>query len=311
MTRAVALRSGRPVLADLDRVPGESAAADPVPLTLVGAEVMPKDRQAAQGQVGLALPEDLVLGSSAVGRDGDGAAWYVRGAIDAAGGLRDGLLADRFVAERSWLLALPSGVDPLQVVAGVAPLMDAQHAFDLARLQPGETVLVLGASSGVGAAAVALALHLGHAVIAATRSPAGISAADGLTVIDAADLPAAAREATGGRGVDVVIDTVGGPQTRAAIMAGALRARQVLLGYLAGREPVGFTVTDLMIREHALIGMNAHLVAADRQRELAAAAIDLIAAGVYRPSYRQVPLAAAPAELLNTDPGHDRAVVVP
>jgi NADPH:quinone reductase-like Zn-dependent oxidoreductase len=94
-------------------------------------------------------------------------------------------------------------------------------------------------------------------------------------------------------------------------MAGALRARQVLLGYLAGRDPIGFTVTDLMMREHSLIGMNAYLVGAERQRELAAEAIDLLAAGVYQPSYRTVRLDAAAAELLNTDPGHDRAVVVP
>jgi NADPH:quinone reductase len=311
MTRAVVLRESSPVVAELDRVPGESAAADGVQLAMVGVEVMPKDRQAAQGQVALRLPEDVVLGSSAVGRDGAGALWYVRGGIDAAGGLRDGLLAEEFVAERNWLLPLPDRLDPLLGLAGVAPMMDALHAFDLARTQSGETVLVLGPSSGVGAAAVSLALHRGNPVIAATRDPGRMAPREGLSIVAVDDLPGSARAVTGDRGADVIIDTVGGRYTRPAILAGALRARQVLLGYLAGRDPIGFTVTDLMMREHSLIGMNAYLVGAERQRELAAEAIDLLAAGVYQPSYRTVRLDAAAAELLNTDPGHDRAVVVP
>ena len=280
-------------------------------MRLIAAEVMPKDRQAAQGVVGLQLPDDLVLGSSAVAA-GANETYFVRGAIDAAGGLRDGVFAEEFLAEPGWLLPVPAGVDPLQAAAGTAVLMDAIYALDdLADLKPAETVLVLGASSGVGAAAVAVARHRGNPVVAVTRDPGQFVALDGVKVVAADTLPKSVRDLTGGTGAQVIVDTIGGAQTRAALLAGALRARHVVLGYLAGREPTGLTVTDLMIREHQLLGMNAHLVPPERQRSLAAEALQLLAEGAYSPQYRTVALSDGVAELLSSDPGHARALIVP
>jgi NADPH2:quinone reductase len=310
--KALVLRDGRPEFADLDRVPGSGqSSTEALPMRLIAAEVMPKDRQAAQGMVAMKLPEDLVLGSSAVAA-GANQTYFVRGAIDAAGGLRDGVFAEEFLAEPGWLLPLPPGVDPLLAAAGTAVLMDAIYALDdLAALKPAETVLVLGASAGVGAAAVAVARHRGNPVVAVTRDPDQFVALDGVKVVAADTLPNSVREATGGVGAQVIVDTIGGEQTRAAILAGALRARQVVLGYLAGREPTGFTVTDLMIREHQLLGMNAHLVPPERQRTLAEEALQLLSEGAYSPAFRTVGMADGVAELLSTDPGHSRALIVP
>ncbi len=310
--KAIVLRDGRPESVDLDRMPGAGQSSPAaLPMRLIAAEVMPKDRQAAQGLVGMKLPEDLVLGSSAVAA-GANETYFVRGAIDAAGGLRDGVFAEEFLAEPEWLLPLPGSVDPLQVAAGTAVLMDAIYALDdLAGLQPAETVLVLGASAGVGAAAVAVARHRGNPVVAVTRDPDQFVALDGVKVVAADTLPSSVRDLTGGTGAQVIVDTIGGEQTRAALLAGALRARHVVLGYLAGREPAGLTVTDLMIREHQLLGMNAHLVPPERQRSLAAEAMELLAQGSYAPAYRTVALADGVAELLSSDPGHSRALIVP
>ena len=171
MTRAIVNDHGTIRLATLDAVPG-AQAADPVEVALVAADIQPKDRQTARGEMKLPLPPFFVAGSQAVGQLDDGSLVFVRGSLDAAGGLRDGVYAERFTAERDWLLPLPAGLDPVAAAAGTACLADALYALDdVARLQPGDTVLVLGSTSGVGAAAVSIALARGHSVVAATARP--------------------------------------------------------------------------------------------------------------------------------------------
>jgi NADPH2:quinone reductase len=233
----------------------------------------------------------------------------VRGSIDAAGGLRDGVFAESFVAERRWLLGLPDGLAPEVAAAGTSTLMDALYALDdLAAVRAGDTVLVLGASQGVGAAAVAVALERGLQVVAAAREPGSVPARDGLAVVATGDLPAAALDATGGRGADVVIDTVGGQPTASAVRACGWRARHVVLGYLAGFAPGDLTVTDLIMREHRLMGMNAHSVPAHRQRSLAAESLQLLSQGVFAPQVAARPLAEG-VEALVGEPPAGRAVL--
>ena len=112
-----------------------------------------------------------------------------------------------------------------------------------ARIEPGETVLVLGASGGVGQAAVQLARAMGARVLAgisrAEREPA-VRAAGADTVIDlsAADLRESLRAqvyaATEGRGADIVLDPLGGAVFEAAVRALAWRGRLVVIGFAAG-----------------------------------------------------------------------------
>jgi NADPH2:quinone reductase len=115
------------------------------------------------------------------------------------------------------------------------------------RFSAGERVLVLGASGGVGVAAVQLAKALGAgSVLAAVRAePDAVIArqagADILILIDRADLREALRgevfTATAGRGADIVIDPVGGAVTEAALRALAWRGRLVIVGFAAGQIP--------------------------------------------------------------------------
>jgi NADPH2:quinone reductase len=310
MSHAIVRTGGEVRLVDLAEPAGASAAADPVEVAMLAAEVTPKDRQTASGRIRIPLPDPLVLGHNAVGRLGDGRLAFVRGSIDGAGGFRDGVFADRFVAERRWLLGLPDGLDPAVAAAGASTLMDALYALDdLASVGPGETVLVLGASQGVGAAAVAVALERGLPVVAAAREPAHVASREGLTVVATADLPAAAMDATGGRGADVVIDTVGGQPTADAVRACGWRARHIVLGYLAGFAPGDLTVTDLIMREHRLMGMNAHSVSAHRQRSLAAEALQLLSQEVFVPQVAARPLAEGVGALLG-DPPAGRSVLL-
>lgn len=303
MVAAIVNDGGTIRLASLDALPG-SLATDPVEVELVAADIQPKDRQTARGEMRLPLPPFFVAGSQAVGRLEDGSLVFVRGSIDAAGGLRDGVYAQRFLAERHWLIPLPDALDPVLAAAGTASLADALYALhDVGRLAPGETVLVLGSTSGVGAAAVSAALAAGHRVIAATRDPSGIAPREGLVVSGYDDLPATVRAATDGHGADVTVDNVGGALTALGLRAAARRGRHLLVGYLAGRA-LELTTMDLIPTEVALTGVNSGSVPRDRQRELTAEALELLRSGAHAPGQVTVlPLAQGVDALLIDGPG--------
>lgn len=115
-----------------------------------------------------------------------------------------------------------------------------------ARLREGESVLVLGSTGGVGLASVQLAKAMGARVLAgvssAAKAPLAIAAgADAVIDLSKADLRDRLREDVyannGGKGVDVVIDPIGGDAFDAALRALAWRGRLVVIGFAAGRIP--------------------------------------------------------------------------
>lgn len=131
---------------------------------------------------------------------------------------------------------------------------------DTARVSLGETVLVTGASGGVGSAAVQLAKLAGARVIGVTRSAAKAAAVreDGADeVIDAPDREQAAervRELTGGDGVDVVVDTVGSPTFELCFDALAVHGRYAVVGELFG-EPVSLNLARVFFKRVAMLGV--------------------------------------------------------
>lgn len=107
-------------------------------------------------------------------------------------------------------------------------------------LRDGETVLISGANGGVGSFAVQLAAALGARVLAAGRDlgrlePLRELGADELLLLDD-DLPARAREATGGRGADLALDLVAGEHLPRMLGALAPRGRLILVGLTAGHR---------------------------------------------------------------------------
>lgn len=303
MTLAIVNDAGAIRLEVLGNVPG-AVATDPVIVDLVAADIQPKDRQTARGEIRLPLPPFFVAGSQAVGQLEDGSLVFVRGSIDAAGGLRDGVYAERFTAERSWLLPMPAGLDPVAAAAGTACLADALYALDdVGTLAPGHVVLVLGSSSGVGAATVAAALARGHQVVAATRDPSTVRAREGLTITSYDDLVTTVRTVTDGHGADITVDNVGGALTALGLRAAARRGRHLLVGYLAGRA-LELTTMELIPTEVALTGVNSGSVQRDRQRELTTQALGLLASRAYVPtSVTPLPLAQGVDALLTDRPG--------
>jgi NADPH2:quinone reductase len=109
-----------------------------------------------------------------------------------------------------------------------------------ARLRPGERVLVFGAAGGVGLASVAVARVLGGEVIAVAsgKDRLAVAAAHGAAhLIDSGseDVAARVRTLTGGRGVDVVLDPVGGPAFETALRCLASEGRLVVIGFASGQ----------------------------------------------------------------------------
>jgi tumor protein p53-inducible protein 3 len=105
-------------------------------------------------------------------------------------------------------------------------------------LQPGQTVLITGATGGMGSFAVQLARELGARVLAAGRNRDRLELLREYGVeeicLDGAGLPQQVLEATGGRGVDLVVDFVGGPDLAGRLAALRERGRLILVGLTAG-----------------------------------------------------------------------------
>jgi NADPH2:quinone reductase len=117
---------------------------------------------------------------------------------------------------------------------------------DRARIAAGETVLVLGATGGVGNAAVQLAKAMGARVLGGVSSPEKFApvraaGADGMVDLSRPELRESLRAQvyaqTNGRGADVVLDALGGDIFDAAIRALAWRGRLVVMGFASGRIP--------------------------------------------------------------------------
>jgi NADPH2:quinone reductase len=128
-----------------------------------------------------------------------------------------------------------------------------------ASLQPGETVLVHAGAGGVGSAAIQLAKHWGARVIATAGGPAKVAlcrdlGADAAIDYRAEKLADSVRRATGGRGVDVVIDPVGGEVTRESLRCLAWGGRLVIVGF-AGGAIAEIPANRLLLRNAAALGV--------------------------------------------------------
>lgn len=150
---------------------------------------------------------------------------------------------EKTVARASAVVPVPPEVND-EIASGVTITYGtAIHGLnDRGRLQAGETVAVLGASGGAGLAAVEIAKALGARVIAVASSPEKLAVcrahgADNLIDYSTGDLRDLLKGASGGRGVDIVYDCVGGAQTERALRALAWGGRLLVIGFASGEIP--------------------------------------------------------------------------
>jgi NADPH2:quinone reductase len=154
-----------------------------------------------------------------------------------------GGFAEEMVADADRLVPIPAGMDYVPASAFILTYGTSYHALkDRAQLKPGETLLVLGASGGVGLAAVQLGKAMGARVIAAASSDAKLAVckaegADELINYAAEDLRARVKQITAGKGLDVVYDPVGGPYSEPALRDMAWNGRFLVVGFAAGDIP--------------------------------------------------------------------------
>ena len=160
-----------------------------------------------------------------------------------AGHAGSGGLAERVVVGAPGLVPVPEGVD-LSAAAGLLYAYGtAQYALaDRGALQPGETLLVLGAAGAVGLAAVELGCLMGARVIAAASTDEKLALCREYGATDTLnysreDLKSRVRELTDGAGADVVYDPVGGPYAEPALRATAWNGRYLVIGFAAGDIP--------------------------------------------------------------------------
>jgi NADPH:quinone reductase-like Zn-dependent oxidoreductase len=153
-----------------------------------------------------------------------------------------GAYAEKIVVNAASVHVIPRSVDLRDAAAFSVAHTTAMHTLrTIADLQPGESVLVLGAAGGVGLASVELATLMGGIVVAAASSPeklelcAKYGAVAGIDYTKE-DLKTRAKELTGG-GAGVVVDPVGGPYSEAALRATKWGSRFVVVGFAAGEIP--------------------------------------------------------------------------
>ena len=154
-----------------------------------------------------------------------------------------GGLAEKVAVAAAAVIPVPDGVDLVHASAFLYAYGTSHHALkDRAAIQPGESLLVLGAAGGVGLAAVELGALMGANVIAAasTDEKLALCREYGATMtVNYAeeDLKTRVRELTGGNGADVVYDAVGGPYSEPALRSTAWDGRFLVIGFAAGDIP--------------------------------------------------------------------------
>lgn len=162
-----------------------------------------------------------------------------------------GGFAEEAVAEAKGVIPIPDAMDFESAAAFLMTYGTSHHALvDRARLQPGESLLVLGAAGGVGLAAVEIGHVLGARVIAAASNAEKLAickehGADEVIDYSSEDLKQRTKELTGGQGADVVYDPVGGDYAEAALRATAWNGRFLVIGFVAGIPKIPLNLTLL------------------------------------------------------------------
>ncbi|MGD0814157.1 MAG: zinc-binding dehydrogenase [Verrucomicrobiota bacterium] len=200
---------------------------------------------------------------------------------------RDGGFAERVVVPASALVRLPAKVDFTTAAALTLAGSTAMHMLTFrAQVLPGDWVLAIGGSSGVGSAAIQIARQLGARVIStgsteAKRRLAADLGAEHVVDTSHADWPAEVRNITQKRGVDLVVEHVGGEVLRQCFTCLARGGSIVTCGATAGRE-VPLKLWPFFVKEHKLIGSYG------RNRNDIVATLDWAADGKIKPVIHKV-----------------------
>jgi NADPH2:quinone reductase len=245
MRAALCRTYGPPETLTVEDVAGPEVAAGQAVVDVQVAAVNFTDVLVLQNRYQLSATPPFVPGSEFAGvvrEVGEGVA-ALRPGQRVCGVAFVGAFAERVAVPVASLTPLPDAIDLHAAAAFSVAYGTAYHALrSAARVEAGETMAVLGAAGGVGLAAVELGHVLGARVIAAASSAEKLAACRAQGAAETIDygrepLKERLKALTGGRGVDVVIDPVGGALAEQALRATGWRGRFVCVGFASGEIP--------------------------------------------------------------------------
>ena len=168
--------------------------------------------------------------------------------------------AEYCTAPATQCLPWPAGYDAIRAAALPETYFTVwANLFGLGRLQPGEAALVHGGTSGIGVTAIQLAHEFGSRIYATAGSREKCHAclrlgADGAINYKDNDFADAIKEFTAGKGVNVVLDMVGGPYFARNLRCLAMDGRLVLIAFLGGPKVEAADLTQIMVRRLNVTG---------------------------------------------------------
>ena len=183
--------------------------------------------------------------------------WRVGDTVTAL--VQGGGYAEYCAAPAPQCLPVPKGMTPIEAASLPETFFTVwSNVFDRAALKPGESFLVQGGSSGIGVAAIQMVKAFGHKVLATAGSPGKCEAcvklgADRAINYKTEDFVAAAKEATAGRGVDVILDMVGGDYIDRELKCLADDGRIVIIAFLGGAKATLY-LSDILRRRLTVTG---------------------------------------------------------
>ncbi len=172
---------------------------------------------------------------------------------------RDGTHASHLLVEAGGVVEKPPGLD-LVAASGIGvPFVTAQEGFRRTGMPgPGDNVAIFGINGKVGQAAAQIAAWCGARVFGITRKgePYAGYTSGTVEMIDASacDAATAVRDMTGGKGADIVFNTVGEPYHEAATKALAVRGRMIIIASF--RQPVSFDLFSFYRGRHTYVGID-------------------------------------------------------
>jgi NADPH:quinone reductase-like Zn-dependent oxidoreductase len=250
-------RYGTPGVLSIEEVAVPSVDAGDVLVQVHAAAVNPSDVKNVAGAFKASLPRvpGRDYAGMAIGGEPSWNGKAVWGSGSGLGVTRDGTHAEYLVVPSDWLSEKPARLSMTEAAAVGVPYLAAWSGLvQAAAIQAGETVLITGAMGAVGQAATQIAHWKGAKVFGADRleAPVGI---DAWIDTRTSDMPTEVKRFTSGRGVDVVLDAVGGPLFEPSLRSLRTGGRQVALTSVGSRR-VEFDLSDFYHNALRLIGID-------------------------------------------------------